>query len=104
MWNFHPGMDLGVGLQYRFERLRVDLDPYSTSTSYDRPWLNIHLGYSFQTQARLKPYVALRSSAALSTTHAPGRLADLESAWGQKKLLRSMAGDVESSFQVGVRF
>lgn len=104
MWNFHPTVDLGVGLQYRFERLRSDLTAPATSTNHDRPWLNLYLGYTFQSQAQVKPFVALRSSAALSTTSAPANGSDLATEWGQRRLLRSMGGDVESSLQVGVRF
>jgi hypothetical protein len=104
MWNFHPTVDIGLGLQYRFERLQGEIASIDTHTNYNRPWLNLYLGYTFQNQSKVKPFVALRSSAALMTTNAPGYLSDLNAAWGQNKLLRSMAGDYESSIQVGVRF
>jgi hypothetical protein len=105
MWTFHPTIDIGLGLQYRFERLHAhgDATGGGTTASWDRPWFNFYLGYTFQNLAKVKPYIAVRSSAALVTARPPA-LADLNSDWGKKRLMRSMAGNVESCFQVGVRF
>jgi hypothetical protein len=105
MWNFHPTIDIGVGLQYRFERLHAHGGTLGgeITSNWDRPWFNFYLGYTFQNLAKVKPYIAVRSSAALVTAKAPA-LADLNTDWGQGKLVRSMAGDVESCIQLGVRF
>ena len=104
-WNFHPHIDLGLGLQYRFERLHAYDNTGSTSTNNDRPWLNLYWGYTFKTEARVKPFVAFRSSFALSFTSSPGTVGEIfNTDGGEKRLMRSMAGDSEGNFQVGVRF
>jgi len=98
MWNWHPVVDLGIGLQYRFERLKADFVDIGVCADYDRPWLNATVGYTFRTGARVRPFVALRTSAALVTTKAPDRVDDLP------RMLKSVAGDAEACLQLGVRF
>ena len=103
-WNFHRTFDYGFGLQARFERLEATVGAWNPSTTYFRPWLNLYLGYTFQTGSRVRPTIGLRSSGALLTTEAPSLVRAGDDAPTRKRLLRAMAGDGEASLQVGLRF
>jgi hypothetical protein len=98
-WDFRRTLDFGFGLQYRFARLENDL----AKETYNRPWVNAYLGYTFPARTQVKPFVALRQSAALAHTDNVA-LSTLGTDAGQKRLLRAMDADAVTSLQVGVRF
>lgn len=98
-WNFHRAVDCGFGLQYRFAKIEAE----GLTANHNRPWANAYVGYTSRAAGNLKPFVALRSSVALSRTGSPGYSA-LTTDAGQRQLLRSLDGDVEGALQFGVRF
>jgi len=97
-WDSHRPFDYGIGVQYRFERLKFD---DGESASNNRAWLNLHGGYTFRQVQTVKPFLALRLSAALSKTNPPGQLASNDDV---KTLAKYLEGDREVSLQLGVRF
>jgi hypothetical protein len=101
-WNFHKAVDFGLGLQYRLETLKGNLEG-TASTSYNRPWLNAYVGYTIPTNNLAKPFVALRVARALDHTTSPAANAAAAPA-DSKRLLRYLAPSWQTSLQVGVRF
>jgi hypothetical protein len=59
MFNFKAMLAVGVGLDYRFEKLS-GTDPIhgSHSTNYNRPWIRANVGYAFPTPV-IKPFLGL---------------------------------------------
>jgi len=98
-WTFHRTLDFGAGLQYRFTHLDDGLTPASN----DRPWLNVQVGYTFRNAAKLKPHVALRLAAAVTSSRAPVLTAGGTSE-DPRQMLRYLEGNSETSLRFGVRF
>jgi hypothetical protein len=99
-WTYHGAVDLGAGLQIRFESLSGSIQTVSDSTSYNRAWLNGYVGYTFQADWRAKPFVGLRLAGAVTRTDLPAPLTTSQG----KKLLRAMDGDIDLALMGGVRF
>jgi len=102
---FHHAVEWGFNLQYRLTRLQTE----GYRTTHNRPWLGFHVGRTFRTDSRVKPFLALRSSVALTRTQAPEQSALLAtdpsvSDNANRQLMRSLDGRLESSLQLGVRF
>jgi hypothetical protein len=101
--NFHEPFDFGFGVQAKWERLsNSDLN---TSTNYVRPWVMGYAGYTFDTGSQVKPFVALRGSAAVTKTNAPNAVDFLsDSSSSLRQWLRAADANYQLSLAAGVRF
>ena len=99
-WNMHNVVDWGLGLQYRFAKLKSE----DTRANNNRPWLNAYVGYTFKTSSPVKPYIGLRSSVAFTSVRKPDWATLGDGGNGDRQLLRSLEGGQETSIQVGMRF
>lgn len=101
-------VDLGLGLQVRFEKQAlVPLEEGDTwSARQTRPWLTASAGHSFQAAGRVKPFVALVAALPLTSQSKPTGIAttEAEAVANQEKLVKSMAPKFEVAVQVGLRF
>ncbi|MFN8011662.1 MAG: hypothetical protein U0P81_09675 [Holophagaceae bacterium] len=105
---WHPGVDLGLGLQVRFEKQAlVPLEEGDTwSARQTRPWLTASLGHAFAGSGSVKPFVALVAALPLTSTGKPTGAAasDAEAQANQERLVKSLAPKFEIGLQVGLKF
>ncbi|HJV21858.1 MAG TPA: hypothetical protein VJ570_04130 [Holophagaceae bacterium] len=70
MFHWQVPMDLGLGLEYRSEKLEVDATSAGAGTYSDtwgRGWVRANAGWTFQTSAAAKPFVGLDIAFPLSS-------------------------------------
>ena len=105
---WHPGVDLGLGLQARFEKqaLEPDGEGETWSARQTRPWLTGMIGHTFRTAGRVQPFLALAAALPLTSTSKPTGAAttDAEARANQETLVKSLAPKFEVGLEVGVRF
>lgn len=68
MAHWHLPMDLGLGLEYRSEKLDVDTGVMgSYSDTWGRGWVRGNAGWTFQTATTVKPFLGLDVAFPLSS-------------------------------------
>jgi hypothetical protein len=92
MFNFKALVAVGVGLDYRFEKL----DNGFKSTTYSRPWMRANAGMAFPTPV-IKPFVGLEVAVPLMSKSLDGN-SDLGD------LLKCIAPKLQVGVYGGVRF
>jgi hypothetical protein len=101
-------VDLGLGLQVRFEKqaLVPEGEGDTWSARQTRPWLTASLGHTFAKAGSVRPFVALTAALPLTSTSKPTGAAqsEAEATANQEKLVRSMAPKFEVGLHVGLRF
>lgn len=85
-------VDLGLGVDFRFEQLSTQ----GSSTSYDRPWLRATAGWAF-TLAAVQPILGLEAAYPLSTK-------SFQYASGSENALQATAPKSHLGIYAGVRF
>ncbi len=63
--NFKALFAVGVGLEYRSEKLEGTLGTMGVSTTYGRPWVRGNVGYAFPSPI-VKPFIGLEVAAPLA--------------------------------------
>ncbi|MBI4913619.1 MAG: hypothetical protein HY823_12855 [Acidobacteria bacterium] len=107
-WTWRKPFDLGIGLQYRLEKLAWEptAGPAATwSTHWGRPWFEASAGYTWESPA-IKPFVALSAALPLIQESAPVLAAEPESVApsAREQLIRSAGPRLELAFRAGIRF
>ncbi len=91
MFNFKAVVAVGLGVEFRSESLKETTD----STTYNRPWARLTLGYAFPTPG-VKPFMGLEADFPLvSKSNEFGSTADL---------LKSLAPKNQIGIYAGLRF
>ena len=68
MVRWHLPVDLGVGLEYRGERLEVDVPSLGNfSDTWGRGWFRANAGWTFETSSAVKPFLGLDVAIPLSS-------------------------------------
>lgn len=94
-FNFKAMFAVGVGVEYRSERLQ-DMSTGGASTTYGRPWARANVGYAFPTPL-VKPFVGLEVAAPMSKK-------DGSSATSNEDVLKSIAPKMQVGIYGGIRF
>ena len=107
-WQWRQPIDLGVGLQARFESLGYEAKDGQGSpwtATWTRPWLEAMAGYTFQGGA-VKPFVALSVALPLVSESAPTSPAasDAQAEANQKQMVKATGPKFELALRVGLRF
>ncbi len=99
-WNFL--VRLGVGLEYRSERLHFHQSGggFDSSTTYGRPWLRAHAGYVFPMPV-VKPFIGLQMGLPLTSNSFSAQ--DLSNG-DVDKLNKGIAPKAEYGVYAGLRF
>jgi hypothetical protein len=92
MFNFKTPVALGVGLDYRVEKLEAE----GSSTNYGRAWLRASAGMVFPMPT-FSPFVGLEFTAPLTTT------SDLRNP-SEEELLKAAAPKAQIGIYGGIRF
>jgi hypothetical protein len=95
---FKAGMSVGVGVDYRWDKLEGSFMGVNSSTTYGRPWARANIGFAFPTPV-IKPFVGLEVAAALSSKSigATGPTTDEEA-------LKGLAPKLQIGLYAGLRF
>jgi hypothetical protein len=105
-WNYHmtPYLDLGLGAQVRFTRLRNH--SAGVYTNLDRPWVEAHARYTMPDLGGVKPFAGFRVARALATTPSQPSAQALASRTKDafQASMQRLESQWDASFQTGVRF
>jgi len=107
--NFHEPFDFGFGVQGKYEWLsnsNLSINGYRVpDTKYVRPWVMAYGGYTFDLGTDVKPFVALRGSAALTSTSQPSASDFVGNVnYSLQKWLKAADANYQISLAAGVRF
>jgi hypothetical protein len=95
MVNFNAVMPIGIGIEYRMEKLNLTSTGWSDA-SYNRPWFRATMSHIFET-ATVRPFIGLEAAAPL-TSHAYAADSGMDS------FLRSLAPKFQLGLYGGIRF
>jgi hypothetical protein len=107
-WIWRKPFDLGVGLQYRMEKLAWEAKhvPGETwSSNWSRPWFEVLAGYTWE-RASLKPFVGFSVALPIVSESTPSSVAtsETQAAANQERLVRSAGPKFEMALRIGLRF
>jgi hypothetical protein len=91
MFNFKAVVAVGAGLEYRAEKLELQ----GESTTYNRPWARLNLGYAIPSPV-VKPFIGVEVAFPLTTTSNKFDSID--------NVLKSMAPKNQFGIYAGIRF
>lgn len=91
-FNFKAMVAVGVGLEYRSERL----ENAGVSTTYGRPWARANVGYAFPSPL-VKPFLGLEVAAPMSKKDGNG-------ATTTEDIMKSIAPKMQVGIYGGIRF
>jgi hypothetical protein len=98
MVDFKTAVALGVGLDYRWDKLEGTFQGLGSSTTYGRPWARFTVGYVFPSSG-LKPFLGLETAIALST-----KSIGMGGPSSDEEALKGLAPKLQFGLYGGVRF
>jgi len=95
---FKAGASVGVGVDYRWDKLEGTFQGVAASTTYGRPWARVNVGFALPSPV-VKPFLGLEVATALSTKSI-GSLGPST----DEEALKGMAPKLQIGLYGGVRF
>lgn len=98
MFNFKAFVAVGAGLEFRSEKLTGDFGGSSDSTTYNRVWARVNVGFAIPSPL-LKPFVGLEAAFPLTT-----KGSGVDPSASSADALKAMAPKSQFGLYAGIRF
>jgi len=98
MFNFKAFVAVGAGLEFRSEKLTGDFGGSSDSTTYNRVWARVNVGFAIPSPL-LKPFVGLEAAFPLTT-----KSSGVDPSASTADALKAMAPKSQFGLYAGIRF